>query len=41
MAPQFSISARKNARLLMEQGFNRMVDDKASHFFDHYRGHQL
>jgi hypothetical protein len=25
----------------MERGFNRTVDDKARHFFDDYRGHQL
>jgi hypothetical protein len=32
---------RENARPLMECRFNRMVDDKDSHFFDHYRGNPL
>jgi hypothetical protein len=34
-------SAGKDASPWMERGFNRTVDDKARHFFDDYRGHQL
>jgi hypothetical protein len=41
IVPQVLYVPGKTPAPLMERGFNRTVDDKASHLPDHYRGHQL